>query len=80
VSVGSDQQVGTQTAEAIPGATRPTQNGSELLTQFPPQPVASSWSTTETGRSQMVGRALASPSRWRTRSASKAGDKACWPS
>ena len=58
MSAGSDQQVGVQTAEAMPG---PTQNGSELLTRFPPRPVASSWSTTETGRSQMVGRVLAPP-------------------
>ena len=45
-----------------PDASRATpMTGSELLSRFPPRPVARSWPETEAPRSKMVNRLLAEP-------------------
>jgi integrase-like protein len=59
---GGDQQtlprpaVAPVTAARMPGAT-----GAELTSRFPPRPLIVSWSATEAGRSDVLGRVLTPP-------------------
>jgi hypothetical protein len=56
VTIASDEDL------QAPGASRATtMTGSELLSRFPPRPVARSWPETEAPRSKMVNRLLAEP-------------------
>ena len=59
---GGDQQTLPGPAAAPTTAARvPSVTGAELMSRFPPRPLASSWPATGAGRSEVLGRVLTPP-------------------